>query len=300
MSTRKNHDFRSEMTWCLEFADDWNEKPSPVKKASPAIIASPSRVRSKDGDSKATDAKAARKAFAKSKHAIASSFLQELDSTITGGKITELTAATGGVKLNWTNKLCTTAGRATWKRERLQMDAGESSRGMPGHRHFASIELADKVIDCEERLLNTLAHEFCHLANFMVSEVTTNPHGKEFKAWAARCSKLFKHRGVEVTTKHSYEIDFKYVWRCTSCGLEFKRHSKSINVERHRCGSCKSELQQTKPVPRASETRTAYQKFMSEQMRLLREARPGSPQKEIMSEVAERWSRVPKLSLPLV
>ena len=35
----------------------------------------------------------------------------------------------------------------------------------------------------QERLLNVVAHEYCHLANFMISGIKDNPHGKEFKAW---------------------------------------------------------------------------------------------------------------------
>lgn len=36
--------------------------------------------------------------------------------------------------------------------------------------HHAFIELAEKVIESEDRLLNTLAHKFCHLANFMKTQ----------------------------------------------------------------------------------------------------------------------------------
>lgn len=167
------------------------------------------------------------------------------------------------------------------------------------YKHHASIELAEKVIDDEHRLLNVIAHEFCHLANFMVSGITNNPHGKEFKAWAAQCSRAFGDRGIEVTTKHSYEIDFKYVWQCEGCGMEYKRHSKSINPERHRCGGCKGLLKQTKPVPRGS-AKTAegtakkapneYQLFMKEEMKRVREQNPGSPQKDIMRLVAGKWA----------
>ena len=35
----------------------------------------------------------------------------------------------------------------------------------------------------QERLLNVIAHEYCHLANFMISGIKDNPHGKEFKEW---------------------------------------------------------------------------------------------------------------------
>ena len=205
------------------------------------------------------------------------------------------------MKLIWSKKLNTTAGRANWKREttRSKTLGPDGKPTTPIYRHHASIELAGKVIDDEDRLLNVIAHEFCHLANFMVSGIKTNPHGKEFKAWAAKCSKHFGHRGVEVTTKHSYTIEYKYVWECTNCGTEFKRHSKSIHPVKHLCGSCKSKLVQTKPAPRNGGTKTNdYQVFVKQHMKVLKKENPGSPQKEIMSLVAKKYQEVKASKLP--
>lgn len=246
--------------------------------------------------SQAAVQKATKKAFSQSKHEAADRFLQELDERVTKGQLSGLSASTGGIRIEWTNKLHTTAGRANWKRETIKnkahaSDGGETTVSVR-YRHHASIELAEKVIDDQNRLLNVIAHEFCHLANFMVSGVTTNPHGREFKSWAAKVTREFGDRGIEVTTKHSYDIDFKYVWECTSCALEFKRHSKSIYPERHRCGACKSELKQTKPVPRGKPAKESeYQKFMKEQMKIIKKENPGIPQKDIMKLVASRWAQ---------
>lgn len=128
----------------------------------------------------------------------------------------------------------------------------------------------------------------------MVSNIKTNPHGKEFKAWASKCSAEFGGRGIEVTTKHSYEIEYKYVWECTEqgCSTLFKRHSKSIDVQRHRCGACKGVLVQIKPVPRgkgAGKGENEYQLFVKENMKKIREEYPGSPQKDIMGLVGKRY-----------
>ncbi|KAK3319797.1 SprT-like family-domain-containing protein [Cercophora scortea] len=300
----------TDLFWSRDFVDEWNDEHSPRKQLFPDAKKTPAKpptASKKAGPSKppaAAVAKEAKRAFQEAKHDIAEAFLRELDTVITNGQLAALSASTGGIKLNWTNKLNTTAGRANWKRETVRTvtkpPAGSSSTtsGMVPpttvvtHKHHASIELAEKVIDDEHRLLNVMAHEFCHLANFMISGITTNPHGKEFKAWAAKCSAAFgKSRGIDVTTKHTYDIDFKYVWTCDACGMEFKRHSKSIHPERHRCGSCKGELKQTKPVPRANGgKRSEYQDFMKEQMRVVKEENPGSPQKEIMKLVASRWA----------
>lgn len=236
-----------------------------------------------------------KKAFQATKQIRAMDFLMELDTEITSGKIAELAQSTGGVKLVWTKKLNTTAGRANWKRETiLARQSGCSEPVTMSYKHHVSIELAEKVIDNEHRLFNVLAHEFCHLANFMINGITNSPHGKEFKVWAAKCSDKFSKQGIHVTTKHSYEIDFKYIWECTACGSEYKRHSKSINLQKHRCGCCKSLLKQIKPIPRAPSGTTKqsqYQVFLKEHMSIVRSENPGAPQKDVMKILGDRWAK---------
>lgn len=228
-----------------------------------------------------------RQAFNQRKREVADTFLRELDERLTGGQLFKLTGSTGGIKINWTNRLTTTAGRANWKRELIKTTTEAGTEGQ--HSHYASIDLAEKVIDDEHRLLNVVAHEFCHLANFMITGVTKNPHGKEFQVWAKQCSEAFRNRGINVTTKHSYSINSKYVWTCVECSLEYKRHSKSIDPLRHRCGTCKGHLQQTKPLPRA--TLSEYQLFVRAEMKLIRQERSqGISQREIMKVVADRWA----------
>ncbi|TVY85742.1 HMG box-containing protein, partial [Lachnellula willkommii] len=284
--------------WSQDVVNDWNDEYSPPKKLQPkskpqldqndslsngALLFSPTKKSPMKQDRQAKDAK---KAFSEKKHALAESFLVKLDDKITDGQISKLASSTGGIKIIWSKKLNTTAGRANWKRETIRSTTlrPDGKPAAPTQRHHAAIELAEKVIDDEDRLLNVVAHEFCHLANFMISNMKTNPHGKEFKAWAAKVSHHFRHRGIEVTTKHSYSIDYKYIWECENCGLEFKRHSKSIDPAKHQCGVCKSKLVQTKPVPRGggSVGGNEYQVFVKENMKIVREANPGSPQKEIM------------------
>ena len=89
----------------------------------------------------------------------------------------------------------------------------------------------------------------------MLSNVRDKPHGASFQAWGARVSAAFgASHGVRVTTRHAYVIEYKYVWQCEGegCGALFKRHSKSVDVERQRCGSCKGRLVQIQPVPRVA------------------------------------------------
>ncbi|RFU75496.1 hmg box-containing [Trichoderma arundinaceum] len=240
--------------------DEERDEQHVPRKTTPAQSKAPKSTSSKKQTKKSFDAK---------KCQLATDFLHQLDTQITQGKIGELTESTGGVKIVWSNTLKTTAGRANWKRETVNSKQ-TTDNTMKQYRHHSTIELAEKVIDDEQRLFNVIAHEFCHLANFMINGITDNPHGKEFKVWAAKCSQVFGSQGIKVTTKHTYQIDFKYVWTCTACGCEYKRHSKSIDPQRHRCGVCKALLEQTKPAPRQTPTvgkLSEYQVFVKEQMK---------------------------------
>ncbi|KAF9888359.1 1,3-beta-glucanosyltransferase gas1 [Aspergillus nanangensis] len=196
---------------------------------------------------------ARKKSFDTKKASVAEDFFKVLDDAVSGGKIQKLAEETGGIRITWSKTLQTTAGRASWKREKQLKPGVEAPLSS---KHHATIELAERIIDSEDRLLNTLAHEYCHLANFMISNVHNNPHGTSFKAWGLKCKEALKDHPVyggrvEVSTKHSYKIDFKYVWCCVDCGQNYGRHSKSIDTTKSRCGKCQGLLQQIKPKPRS-------------------------------------------------
>lgn len=245
---------------------------SPKKKVTPQVIdlTSPTKKLASSQEPSVKELRAQRKEFAERKHAIAESFLLELDNTICAGKISSMSQQTGGIKLVWSKTLQTTAGRANWRREQLRLRTGSLPTDFRLEvRHHCSIELAEKVIDDEERLYNVLAHEFCHLTTFMISDVRNNPHGAEFKSWGKKVINAFAHKGVEVTTKHSYAIEYKYIWECVTCGYEFKRHSKSVDPAKHSCGKCKGRLVQTRPKPRTvaakdGKEKSGYQVFVKE------------------------------------
>src|SRR5688572_12753017 len=84
-----------------------------------------------------------------------------------------------------------------------------------------------------------------------------------------RANTVMKHfPHVSITTCHSYEIQFKYIWQCTleTCQQQYKRHSASIDPARQRCGRCQSKIVQILPVPKATKTLSEYQIFMKEEM----------------------------------
>jgi predicted SprT family Zn-dependent metalloprotease len=259
------------MFWASDAVNEWNDQFSPQKvlksprKAKQSQDEDPSTPRANKLQSPVKANLKAKKDFDATKQDLAESFLAELDQRITNNKVAELTASTGGVKLIWSKTLTTTAGRANWRRERstkpstkadksTDLQASSDDTSATTTKDHASIELSTKIITDAPRLLNVIAHEFCHLANFLVTGIKDRPHGAEFQRWGRLCTAAFAARGVHVTTKHSYEIEYKYLWRCSGedCDQEFQRHSRSIDVKRHKCGRCKSTLVQIRPVPRGS------------------------------------------------
>lgn len=128
-----------------------------------------------------------KKAFNMRKKQLAEEFLRTVDDKISGGEVAKKTASTGGVKIVWSKTLRTTAGTAKWRIEKLQNTAGQVQLGdlslSDRVRHHATIDLSEKVVDSEEKLYNVLCHEYCHLANYIISNVRKPPHGASFKKW---------------------------------------------------------------------------------------------------------------------
>ncbi|KAI0761696.1 SprT-like family-domain-containing protein [Trametes elegans] len=153
--------------------------------------------------------------------AYADAFFKEMNESVFRGGIPADT------KLVWSNRLRTTAGRAHWKRDRHGV-------------HETSIQLAEKVLDCEERIRHTLSHEMCHLACWIISDAPDEQHGAIFKGWGRKVMSI--RSDVKVSTKHDYEIHHQFQWKCATCNRVYGRHSKSIHPDKHVCGGCAGQL----------------------------------------------------------
>jgi hypothetical protein len=94
---------------------------------------------------------------------------------------------------------------------------------------------------------------------------------------------------VEVTTKHSYAIDYRYVWECVGCGQEYRRHSKSIDPAKHRCGTCREALVQVRPVPRGVGAGGEYQAFVRENFTRVKGEVGGAGNAVVMEEIGRRY-----------
>ncbi|XP_020609888.1 acidic repeat-containing protein-like isoform X2 [Orbicella faveolata] len=130
----------------------------------------------------------------------------------------------------------------TWN-PRMRSTAGFCYYSKKNGLRVARIELADKVIDSADRLRDTLIHEMCHAAAWMISGVKAG-HGAVWKKWTLRANRA--HQDLPPISRcHSYTINAKYTYRCTNnnCANIFGRHSKSVNLEKSRCAYCHSRLE---------------------------------------------------------
>ncbi len=106
---------------------------------------------------------------------------------------------------------------------------------------------------------------------------------------------------MEVTTKHNYEINYKYAWACTQCGNLIRRQSRSVDVIRHCCSRCRGTLEEievpaagskiyTPKKKRAPSAFGAYVKQHSQGVRakLLLEM-PSVSQSQVMAECGRLW-----------
>ena len=201
-----------------------------------------------------------------------------------------------------------------------------------------------KVIDDEERLRSTLAHEMCHAAQWLLDGAKNPPHGEAFRRWgrafeasvpgmkvphartharvcphtsARHARSTHAHRAhppacahaprmrahgsehghwdvAQVTTCHSYEIFAKYRFGCSTCGHEFARHSKSLDLTRKGCGVCRGKLSflgafNRDGTPVKAREPTAFAKYVGEHFSALKKARPVASHKELMGELGTRF-----------
>ncbi|KAJ1966369.1 hypothetical protein IWQ62_002440 [Dispira parvispora] len=171
----------------------------------------------------------------------------------------------------------------------LNKTAGRTHCGWvtKGKERKCWIELATKVVDSVARLQETLLHELCHGAVWMV-DGSRESHGPLFRKWAQRASRQWPT--IPVTTRHSYDINYKFKYVCASshCGIVYGRHSKSIDTTRQVCGKCKGRLVLTNRRGEQVTKRTLnpYQQFVKTHYRTVQQQYPGLSHQQIMKRVA--------------
>ncbi|XP_044578682.1 uncharacterized protein LOC123261206 isoform X1 [Cotesia glomerata] len=131
------------------------------------------------------------------------------------------------MSIEWNARMRRTAGFCYNKMIRSAIGKPERS---------SRIVLSTKILDEPNRLRDTLIHEMCHAATWLINEISDG-HGIYWRSWASKALKVFPEL-PPITRCHDYKITTKYTYRCVDCGYSIGRHSKSLDISRKRCGHC--------------------------------------------------------------
>ncbi|CAH1643947.1 unnamed protein product [Spodoptera littoralis] len=133
----------------------------------------------------------------------------------------------------WDPRFRTTAGTTT--NRMIKNAKGERIR-------TSTIKLSTKVLDRPQRLRDTLIHELCHAATWLIDFELKAGHGPLWNKWAKRALKVYPELG-EISRCHDMQIHYKYSYKCTKCGYSVNRHSKSIDITKKCCGYCHGKFE---------------------------------------------------------
>lgn len=128
------------------------------------------------------------------------------------------------MSIKWSDNLRTTAGFTHCRRNKET------------NEYFCSIELATKVLTSFDRFRDTLLHEMCHAAVWLVNKQKCQ-HGPLWQTWASRCNLILPQINVP-TRCHNYEISYRFLYKCRKCNWKVGRHSKCPRLLESNCPNC--------------------------------------------------------------
>nr|CAG4640768.1 EOG090X0464 [Eulimnadia texana] len=159
----------------------------------------------------------------------------------------------------------------------------------------SSIELSVKVVDTPCRLRDTLIHELCHAATWMLDECRGG-HGPIWRSWANHARSVFPEL-PPISRCHNYEITYKYRYKCTVCSYSIGRHSKSIDTSTRVCPFCRNRLQlnsdngDAENEGSAKKTPNRFALFVKENYAATKEGNSHLSHGEIMKVLSQKFAQ---------
>ncbi|XP_067852766.1 germ cell nuclear acidic protein [Heptranchias perlo] len=186
------------------------------------------------------------------------------------------------MEITWNKKMRKTAGYCV---------TGQKRDGVL--QRYARIELSEKVCDSAERLRDTLIHELCHAATWLINNVRDG-HGPFWKLYAQK-SILIHPELPMVTRCHTYEINYKYTYQCSRCKNTIGRHSKSLDTQRFVCALCTGPLvlltSMMKESTPAKKELAPFAKFVKENYGSTKKEHKGLQHAEVMRQLSADFAK---------
>ncbi|XP_023363818.1 acidic repeat-containing protein [Otolemur garnettii] len=184
------------------------------------------------------------------------------------------------IEIGWNKKMLRTAGLCT---------TGEKRH--PKKERYAKIEISVKVCDSADRLRDTLIHEICHAASWLLDGVRDS-HGDAWKYYAQKSNRIHPELPA-VTRCHNYTINYKIQYECTRCKTRVGRYTRSLNTDRFICAVCKGTLV-VLPLTRKDGTPIAphvrpFAKYVQENYRIVLKQTAGITHGDVMKKLGKDY-----------
>ncbi|CAF3842644.1 unnamed protein product [Rotaria sp. Silwood1] len=187
------------------------------------------------------------------------------------------------VSVVWSSRLTATAGHCTTRRT----------------TRTAVITLSHKVCDSPERCRDTLLHEMCHAAVTLIDGVMEHGHGPLWRQWTRMAERCYPYLPL-VSVKHTYDVIYKFIYRCIQCQHQVYRHSKSLNLDVDFCGKCmgqfqliinhkQNEIKQEKQTPKR--TINQYNLYVQENFQTMKQANPHLSTPQLMKQLSTEYKK---------
>jgi len=120
---------------------------------------------------------------------------------------------------------------------------------------FCEVELNKGLLDTGDKIDNTLVHELCHVAVFLIDCDPNGGHGSVWKKWVDQVQKKAEANGVKISIEqyHHYRVSYPFTYICLSTYRKERNckviygSQKSLSptaLGKYRCRLCHAELAQ--------------------------------------------------------
>ncbi|KAF3816128.1 hypothetical protein GH733_014717 [Mirounga leonina] len=185
------------------------------------------------------------------------------------------------IDIGWNKKMLRTAGLCT---------TGETR--YPKKQRYAKIEISLKVCDSADRLRDTLIHEICHAASWLLDGIRDS-HGDAWKYYAKKSNVVHPELPM-VTRCHNYKINYRIHYECTQCKTRVGRYTRSLNTDHFICANCKGPLVML-PLTRKDGSPIAphvrpFAKYVQENYRTIKHETDGISHGDVMRQLSKDYA----------
>ncbi|KAM4021416.1 germ cell nuclear acidic protein-like [Anomaloglossus baeobatrachus] len=125
--------------------------------------------------------------------------------------------------------------------KRLITKAGRTDHWMSNGVRCVIMHLSDKLCDSADRLRDTLIHEMCHAACWIINGDTDFGHSQLWQQYCEMVAQIHPNL-PPITVCHNWEPNYPVIYQCSGCKGRVGRWKDSLDTEKFVCGSCGNNL----------------------------------------------------------